>query len=147
MPRIDESIHIDRPVSEVFAFATEPANQTLIASNMIEFSMDGPMRKGARADGVTRVAGKKVAWSSEVTEFEADRRVEIRSLQAPMEFHITWTYEPDDGGTTVRFEQEVAEIGGFFGKLSDPIVTKMYARDVHSNLTHLKLLLEEGEEA
>lgn len=144
MPRIQESVHIDREVPEVFAFASDPDNQTLIASNMISFTMDGPMAKGARAEGVTRVAGKKVPWTSEVTEYHVNDRMEMRSLEAPMEFHITWLYEADDAGTNVTFIQEVPSIGGFFGKLGDAVVTKMYERDVRANLENLKILVEEA---
>lgn len=145
MPRIEDSIHIERPVSDVFAFATDPANQTLIASNMLTFEVDGPMEKGARPEGVTKVAGRRVEWTSEVTEFEPGRKMEVRSVDAPMDFHITWTYEPDGDGTRVGFVQEVPSIGGFFGRMSDPIVTKLYARDVRANLENLRTLLEEGE--
>lgn len=145
MPTIKESIRIDRPVEEVFAYANDPEHQTVIASNMVEFDLDRErMEKGARASGATRVAGKRVEWSSEVTEYLEGQRVEMRSIEAPMDFHITWTYEPDGDGTLVTFEQEVAELGGFFGRIADPVVTKMYSRDVRSNLESLKILLEEG---
>lgn len=145
MPTVRESIRINRPADEVFAYATAPDHQTLIASNMVEFELDrDQMEKGARASGATRVAGKRVEWTSEVTEYEEGRRLEMRSVEAPMEFHITWTYEPDGDGTQVTFEQEVPEIGGFFGRMADPVVTKMYSRDVRSNLESLKILLEEG---
>lgn len=144
MPRVEESVHIDRPVAEVFAYVTDPDNQTTIQSNMIDFQSDGPLEKGRRTSGVTRVAGRKVDWSSEVTEFEQDRHFEIRSIDAPMDFHITWHFEAEDGGTRVRFEQEVGSLGSFFGRLADPVVTKMYARDVRGNLENLKTLLEEG---
>lgn len=145
MPHIEEHIHIDRPVPDVFAFATDPSNQTVIAANMIAFELDGTMEKGARSEGVTKVAGRRVSWTSEVAEFEQDRRVEIHSLEAPMDFHITWTYDEEGEGTRVGFVQEVAEIGGFFGRLGDAAVTKMYSRDVRANLENLKVLLEEGE--
>jgi uncharacterized membrane protein len=144
VPRIEEHIHIDRPVSEVFTFATDPDNQTLIAANMVRFDMDGAMRKGARSEGVTKVAGRKVEWSSEVVEFEPDRRVEIRSVEAPMDFHITWSYDAEGEGTRVGFVQEVPNVGGFFGKLGDGLVTKMYSRDVRANLENLKALCEDG---
>ena len=145
MPRIEESITIDRPVEDVFAYVTDPDNQTTIQSNMIEFHADGPMEKGTRTNGATRVAGRRVEWTAEVTEFQPDRRVEIRSLDAPMEFHITWTYEPaGDDACRVTFEQEVGSLGSFFGRLADPIVTKMYSRDVKGNLENLKTLLEEA---
>jgi uncharacterized membrane protein len=144
VPRIEERIHIDRPVAEVFAFNHDPGNQTLINANYESFELDGPMEKGAQPRGVTRVAGKKVAWSSEVVAYDRDRRVEIQSLDAPMEFHIVWDYASDDGGTEVSFVQDVPSLGGFFGRLSDPVVVKMYARNVRSNLESLKVLLEEG---
>lgn len=145
MPRIRESVHINRPVDEVFAYATDPANQTLIASNMIEYDLDAPsMAKGARASGTTRVAGKRINWTSEVTEYDEGSRVEIRSIDAPMDFEIAWSYEQDGDATLVTFEQTVPDTGGFFGKLTDPIVTKMYSRDVRSNLENLKTLLEDG---
>ena len=144
MPRIEEYIHIDRPVGDVFTFATEPSNQTLIAANMVAFDMDGPMEKGARTEGVTKVAGRRVEWTTEVVAFEQDRRVELRSVEAPMDFHITWTYDAEGDGTRVGFVQEVSSLGGFFGKLGDPLVTKMYSRDVRANLDNLKVLCEEG---
>jgi uncharacterized membrane protein len=144
VPHIEEHIHIDRPVPDVFAFATDPDNQTLIASNMVRYDMDGAMRKGARAEGATKVAGRKVEWTSEVAEFEQDRRVEIRSIEAPMDFHITWSYDADGEGTRVGFVQDVPSIGGFFGKLGDGLVTKMYSRDVRANLENLKVLCEEA---
>lgn len=144
MPRVEESIQIDRPVEDVFDYVTDPDNQTTIQSNMIEFHSDGPMEKGTRTEGVTRVAGRKVAWTAEVTEFQRNRRVELRSIDAPMEFHLTWTYEPAGEGCRVTFEQEVGSLGSFFGKLADPVVTKMYARDVRGNLENLKILLEEA---
>lgn len=144
MPRVEESIQIDRPVEDVFDYVSDPDNQTTIQSNMIEFHSDGPMEKGTRTEGVTRVAGRKVAWTAEVTEFQRNRRVELRSIDAPMEFHLTWTYEPVDEGCRVTFEQEIGSLGSFFGKLADPVVTKMYARDVRGNLENLKILLEEA---
>lgn len=147
MPHIEESVYIDRPASEVFQFGTDPDNQTLINTNMASYELDGPMEKGARPQGVTRVAGKKIKWSSEVTEFDQGKRVGIRSIDAPMDFQITWIYEPEGEGTRVTFIQEVGSLGGFFGRLSDPLVVKMYSRDVRSNLDKLKMLLEHDESA
>jgi len=48
------------------------------------------------------------------------------------------------GGTRISIRQEVAPCGGFFGKLADPLVTRMYSRDVRGNLVTLKDVLESG---
>lgn len=145
MPKVKESIRIERPVEEVFAYATDPTNQTQFATNIIRFEADTPrLEKGTRMEGATRVAGKTVEWTSECIEIEENHRVTMRSIEAPMDFELTWTYERDDDATLVSFEQTVPETGGFFGKLTDSIVTKMYSRDVRSNLENLKTLLEEA---
>lgn len=144
MPRVEETVYIDRPVEEVFRYATDPENQTTIASNMIEYSSDGPLEKGTQTNGVTRVAGRRVEWTAEVTEFHPNQRVEIRSVDAPMGFHIVWHYAAEGSGCRVTFDQEVDSLGSFFGRLADPVVTKMYSRDVKANLENLKVLLEEG---
>ena len=68
----------------------------------------------------------------------------MRSVTAPMEFHITWQFQPEGEGCKVIFDQEVGSLGGFFGHLADPLVTKMYSRDVKGNLENLKVLLEEA---
>ena len=77
MPVVDESIVIDRGRREVFAFATDPENVPLFNSNMISFEQltDGPVGKGTRNHGMVRVAGKTIEWTTEVTEFEQDRRL------------------------------------------------------------------------
>ena len=142
MQVVEDQVHIDRDVSEVFRFATDPDNQVLIQSNMVEFESE-TFAKGVRPRGTIRVAGKKIHWVSEITEFIEDERVEIRSVEAPMEFHITWTYAAaEGGGTDVHFHQESPDLGGFFGKMGDALVTRMYARDVRGNLANLKDLLE-----
>lgn len=144
MPRVEESVYIDRPVEDVFAYVIDPANQTTIHSNMIEFHSDEPVQKGSRSNGTTRVAGRSIEWTAEVTEFHPPSRVEIRSVEAPMSFHLTWRCTPEGEGCRVTFQQEVGSLGSFFGRLADPIVTKMYARDMRGNLENLKTLLEEA---
>ena len=42
----------------------------------------------------------------------------------------------------MTFAQHSDSLGGFFGKLGDAVVVKMYERDVHGNLEKAKLLLE-----
>jgi uncharacterized membrane protein len=144
MPVIDESIVIDRGRSEVFAFATDPENVPLFNSNMISFEQltEGPIGKGTRDRGSVRVAGKTIEWTTEVTEFEHDRHLMSRSVESPVGFELDIRYEDADGGTKVTWHQESETYGGFFGKLADPLVTRMYAKDVRSNLEKLKELVE-----
>lgn len=144
MPTVDESIVINRPRNEVYDFAQAAENQTLFQSNMVAFDRpEGPMEAGMKMEGATRVAGKKVEWTSEAIEVVPNEKVVMRSIEAPMDFEIIWRYEDaGEGRTKVIFHQEVPAIGGFFGKLGDAVVTKMYSHDVKSNLAKMKELLE-----
>ena len=144
MPVIEESVVIDRGRSEVFAFATDPVNVPLFNSNMVSFEQltEGPVGKGTRNHGMVRVAGRTIEWTTEVTDFEQDRRVMSKSIESPVGFGLDITYEDANGGTKVTWHQDSETYGGFFGKLADPLVTRMYAKDVRSNLEKLKELVE-----
>ncbi|HLF60114.1 MAG TPA: SRPBCC family protein [Acidimicrobiia bacterium] len=144
MPIVDESIIINRPRTQVFAFAADPENVPLYSSNLIEFKQltPGPVQKGTQDAGAVKVAGKRIDWTTEIVEFEEDRRSVSRSIDSPIAFEIDLTYEDVEGGTKVLWHQESDSFGGFFGKLADPLVNRMYAKDVRSNLEKLKELLE-----
>jgi hypothetical protein len=145
MPTIEESIEIERPCADVFAFASDPAKQVLYQSNLIEYEQleDGPVEKGSKERGAVRVAGKKLSFTQEVTEWDPPHRMVMRSLEAPMHWELELRCEELAADRTrLTMHQQVDELGGFFGKLGDAIVTKMYTRDVRSNLENLKDLLE-----
>ena len=91
---------------------------------------------------MVRVAGRTIEWTTEVTESEQDRRVISRSVESPVGLGLDIKYEDADGGTKVTWHQDSETYGGFFGKLADPLVTRMYAKDVRSNLEKLKELVE-----
>ena len=147
MPIVEESITIDRPREEVFAFAVDPENVAVYSSNLTEFekTSEGPVGRGTTYRGVARVAGKSLAWTSEVVQFEEGRRSVTQSVKSPMAWQIDTVYEDAGSGTLVKWRQETDSFGGFFGKLSDPLVTRMYAKDVRANLEKLKDLLEEAD--
>lgn len=144
MPVVDDSIVINRPRSEVFTFATDPENIPLYSSNLIEFEQvsEGPLGIGTQNRGSVKVAGKRIDFLTEVVEFDDGRRWASRSIESPVPFELDITYEDADGGTRISWHQEMPGFGGFFGKLTDPVVNRMYSKDVHSNLEKLKELLE-----
>lgn len=149
MPTIDESIEIDRPHDEVFAFLDDPANTPVANANLIEYQQEGEgaRGKGTRHRGQVKVAGRKVAFVDEIVEYEPGERVVLRSVEAPMNMNWTLEIRVEDlgaGRTRLRFHQEVDGLGGFFGRLSDGLVTRMYTKDVRSNLENTKALLEEA---
>ena len=144
MPVVEESIVINKPRAEVYAFAADSANLLDWSSNIIEYeaSPPGVVHADTTAKGVTRVAGRNVEWTTKVIELEEGVAFGYESVESPMAFTYSYRFEDAEGGTRVTFHQDVPTIGGFFGKLADPIVTRMYSRNVSTNLANLKELLE-----
>jgi len=144
MPIVEDSIVINKPRAEVFAYAADSANFLDWSSNVIEYEATppGPVQADTTTKGVTRVAGRNVEWTAKVTDLEDGVMYGYRSVESPMAFTFTYRFEDVADGTRVTFHQDVPTIGGFFGKLADPIVTRMYARSVSTNLANLKEMLE-----
>jgi uncharacterized protein YndB with AHSA1/START domain len=145
MPTIEESIEIARPCADVFTYATDPDNITVWQSNVQDYAQEsaGERDKGAHDRGVVRVAGKKIEFTQEVVEWAPPTRTVMRSLEAPMSWELEMRFEElGPSRTRVTMHQDAQELGGFFGKLGDALATRMYSRDVRSNLENLKELLE-----
>jgi uncharacterized membrane protein len=144
MPEIEESIVIARPREEVYEFMTASDSVQLYNSNVVDYELvSGEERTvGAVARGVSKVAGRRLEWTTTIREIDDGKRTLIASTESKIPFSIEMRFEDDPGGTKVTWMQHTDELGGFFGKLADSLVVKMYARDVQGNLEKAKLLLE-----
>jgi len=143
MLEITEMVYIDASPEDVHAFTMEPANMLVWNSNMVEYELlDDEVRKGSHIRGVSKVAGRRLEWIMEFAELDVGHRAVLRSIEAPFEFEIEQTYEATGEGTTVTWHQMMESLGGFFGKLTDPLALRLYQHDVRSNLEKLKELVE-----
>lgn len=142
MPRSEATIHIERNQDEVWDFIADPNNLPVWNTAVVTAETDGPWEKGARVNGQVKFLGKRIDYVNEVTELDAPKRSEYRSVEAPFPFHGGTILEQEGNGTKVTTFLESGSIGGFFGKLGDPVVAKMYSRQMRSDLENLKEILE-----
>ena len=142
MARVEVSIVINRPVEEVCAYLCDIRNSPEWQSHILEAEQtsEGPVGVGSTFRGVATFLGRRMEWTSEVTEFEPNRRSKEKSAVGPMPLEETFTFEPVEGGTRVTLIGE-GEPRGFF-RLADPIVVRMFRRQVEANLANLKEILE-----
>ena len=145
MAEFHASVTIRRPRDEVFRYLVDPETQTVWNSGLQEFKADwtGEPKVGDRARGTVKVAGRHVHWETATTEVEPPTRVVYRSVEAPFPFTLEWTLVDRDGDTEVQHDGSTGTMGGFFGKFADPVVALMYQRDMNSNLSNLKAVLED----
>jgi hypothetical protein len=146
MATIEESIVIERAREDIRTFMRSTDNQMVWQSNLVELSKldDGDPRVGTRYRGVAKVAGRRVEWAAEIVEWDDLAFYTLRTTEASIGFELRYEFDEVPDGTRVTLPQEIATFGGFFGKLADPLVTRIYARDVKANLETLKDVTESG---
>ncbi len=142
MTKIEFSIDVQRPVDEVFAYLTDPANLPEWQSSAIEGRLEGPMAKGVRFVEVRKFLGRRFESTLEVTEYDAPRRFAFRVVSGPVPFRAEHVLEPNDGGTRLSVVGE-GESAGFF-KVAEPLVIRQVERQTKNDFETFRDVLEEG---
>jgi len=142
MARAEASVVINRPVDEVFAYVDDIGNASQWQSYVLEVEQtsEGPKGVGTTERGVMQFLGRRIEWAAEITEHEPNRRIKDKITAGPMLVEHSITLEPVEDGTRLTLVAE-GETGGFF-RLAEPIVARMFQRDVEANLANLKDILE-----
>ncbi|WP_310530053.1 SRPBCC family protein [Nocardioides sp.] len=143
MLTVEESVVVNKPRIEVWEFMTDPDNVPVYCSNIVEYELvsGGKLEVGRICRGVAKVAGRRLELTDEMVEVERGRGGKLVSEDATIPYTLSLHYEDEGDGTKVTWHQEMESLKGFF-KFADPIVLKMYARDVRSNLEKVKTILE-----
>jgi uncharacterized protein YndB with AHSA1/START domain len=135
-------VWINRPVEEVFEFATQPENEPLWNTGMqeSEITSEGPLGVGTKVRSVSRVLGRSVESTWEVTEYEENRKKAVKSISGPIPFEAASVFESVEGGTKLTFTIE-AEAGGIF-RVITPVIIRMGKKQTENSFANLKELLE-----
>jgi ligand-binding SRPBCC domain-containing protein len=145
MPSVEESIVIDRPAEDVFAFVTTPENDRLWSSTAVERvrEEDEPIRVGSRIRAVDKFLGRRVESTLRVTEHDPSRRSAVR-IEGPFKANGSYVLEPLERGTHFRWSMEAeAGLGGLYlGRITDRLVTMIFRRQLRRDLRQLKQVLE-----
>lgn len=147
MPPIVESIDIDRPPADVFAYLDELERhgewqQAIVSSKMITRP---PVGVGTRASDTRRVpGGMKVTVTYEIIEHDPPRRTRFEGVNGPVRVVGTVRIEPLDDGARSRLTLELDFNGRGIGKLMAPMARRQAAKQVPADQRRLKERLETG---
>ncbi len=143
--RIEESIEINRPVEDVFAYVSDVNHLPRWAGTTIEVkdAPEGPLHDGATFTDVGKFLGRRIETPFEAT-VEAPHRLMYRSTGGLVPHDWTYTFEPLEPGTRMTLAVE-GEPGGFF-RLAGPLLERALKRQVRTDMQRLKDLLEAKEE-
>ena len=142
MARVEKRITIQAPPEKVFAYLNDPSKgpgfwPSLTAVKDVEPLVSG----GHRWRYVYKMAGLNFEGSNETAEFVPNRRLVVRS-QGGIEATVTWTLDPQDGGTVVGLNADYKVPIPVLGKLAEAVIAKMNEREGEVLLENLKTLLE-----
>lgn len=142
MIEIRNSLRINRPVEDVFAFVTKVENLPKWAGPVTEArqTSEGPVSVGTTQIQVAQFLGRRAESSQEVTEYELNKKFSSKTTSGPLPIEVHYTFEPVDGGTRLQLEGNV-EAGGFF-RLAESVVGRMLQRQTDADAQTLKELLE-----
>jgi len=110
---LEREIRIAARPETVFAFFTDPANETRWrGSHVREFSPEGPTAPGTRIRQVVAgPMGRGIDADIEITRVEPDVRYGFRGVAGPIRPVGEYTFRPVDDGTEVTFTLDVPVSG------------------------------------
>ena len=142
MARIEESVQIQCPVDEVFAYTTQakswPEWQSFIME--AEQTSQGPMGVGTTFKGTNRMMGRTMKWTAKVTEYEPNRTWAKNITCGSVIIEERMTYDPLEGRIKFTIVYDM-KVGGFL-KLFSAMVVSSTRKETKKSLNNLKSILE-----
>jgi uncharacterized protein YndB with AHSA1/START domain len=135
------SIHLNRPVEQVFAFLIDPNNLRTWQSTLVENEQltEKPMRVGTRFREVRQMGPRQTEVQAEITDFEPNKRFATKTLTKP-QVTVSYSFEPENSGTQLNYKF-IMQTSGFM-RLLEPLIARSIKKDSHSDFEKLKHVLE-----
>jgi uncharacterized membrane protein len=142
MPSAENTVTINRPLHEVFAFVADKENDPRWRPGVAEIERISGEGAGARYRQVMKgPGGRPIPADFEITAYEPGKRLAFHATAGPVRPEGSFDFVEDGGVTRVTFRLD-AELKGM-KKLMAPMVAKSMRSEVQS-LASLKQLLESG---
>jgi carbon monoxide dehydrogenase subunit G len=143
MPWFENTVMIQRPVEDVFAFLADFENVPKWNYAIVETRKVSPGPVGVGTTyRQTRSVPSRSEEAFEVTAFESNRRLEIQGQIGPFRARISYLLEPAGTDTKVRNAVDL-EFSGL-SNLIAPLATSRVKHALADNLDALKQLIGAG---
>ena len=135
------TLHLKRPVEQVFAFLADYQNLRTWQSGLIENEQltEGPWRVGTRFREVRRTGPGKSEIHGEITDFEPNKRFSTKTSTKP-EVTVSYSLEGENGGTRLNYKFVMLTSGMM--RLLEPLMAGAIKKDTEQDFQKLKHILE-----
>lgn len=143
MTIVETSLTIDRPVEDVFAFLSDPNNQTKLNSTLTEVVIDGPVAVGTKFKFKGTVMGRGFESDNEIIALEPNKTFGMKTFAAPPASDVTNTYSftKEGDGTRVTLAMDSVIMTGGVPGMEDMVINQLKT-GLESTLAAIKGALE-----
>jgi carbon monoxide dehydrogenase subunit G len=142
MTTISQSVTVNRPVAEVWAFISNFEHTTRWSQGVLEArqTSDGPLDVGSTLQTVVKAFGRRRTADYLVTAYEPNRAFAFKVTSGPITSQARFSVEPAGAGTRLTASGEATATGLY--KLLAPILLRTLKRHSQDDLANLKRILE-----
>lgn len=139
------AVTVDRPVDEVFGVLSDVEKTPTWHPSAIEerVTSDGPVGVGSTRRSIGRAFGVRVENEAEVTVFEPNQALALRSIDSPVPFEISIVLTPTADGTRIVWTEELSATG--VASVIVRATKRLRDAQTAKGLARLKALMESGE--
>jgi hypothetical protein len=144
---VQTHIEIQRPRSEVAAYAADPSNATAWYRNIeqVEWKTQPPLAVGSRVAFVAQFLGRRLEYTYVITDHVPGERLVMSTANGPFAMETTYTWDDTPAGGTRMTLRNRGEPAGF-SKLYAPVLATSMRRANRKDLAELKAVLESEKE-
>lgn len=145
MSRTEFDVVIRRSVEDVFAVLSDVENTSSWYPSPVEetWTSSGPVGVGSTRKSIGRAYGVRTENEAEVTVFEPNQALGLRSISGPVPFEISIFFTEVDGGTRVTWINDLEPTGllRFVVALTSPL----HERQTRRSLENLRRMMESNQ--
>ena len=131
------------PVAQVAAYAADPmkAPEWYVNIRSADWQTTGGLAIGSRIAFRARFLGRDLAYVYEVTEYEPEHKLVMRTADGPFPMETTYTWASQPNGNT-RMTLRNRGIPRGFSRIFAPFMSRAMRKANKKDLQRLKYLLE-----
>ena len=139
---LDDTIEIDRPPEEVFAYLIDVSNDPAWQKGLAEarFTSPGPVGVGTTGLHRAKPMGMTIEVGWQLTEHEEPSRVAWTFISGPFTGTESYALEPIPGGTRLTHKAELEPHGLL--RFLRPLIVGMFVKQSEEAVEELKQILE-----